>query len=118
MDPRNSESSRPLPGLLYSQFKFCSQVIPVRFKILSLLCWDWSWKFLKFALPELHLFKNSTDRQQATENLRTSGSIETNYRSTINTFLVVDLLGCCCVYIVFVATNVKQVSFSPNNLNF
>ncbi|XP_059468908.1 proton-coupled amino acid transporter-like protein CG1139 [Neocloeon triangulifer] len=31
-------------------------------------------------------------------------------RSTINTFLVVDLLGCCCVYIVFVATNIKQVA--------
>ncbi|KAL1117154.1 hypothetical protein AAG570_004481, partial [Ranatra chinensis] len=30
-------------------------------------------------------------------------------RATINLFLVVDLLGCCCVYIVFVAKNIKQV---------
>ncbi|XP_075228556.1 proton-coupled amino acid transporter-like protein pathetic isoform X2 [Lycorma delicatula] len=30
-------------------------------------------------------------------------------RGMINTFLVLDLLGCCCVYIVFVAKNVKQV---------
>ncbi|XP_067003584.2 proton-coupled amino acid transporter-like protein pathetic [Anabrus simplex] len=27
----------------------------------------------------------------------------------INLFLVVDLIGCCCVYIVFVAENIKQV---------
>ncbi|CAH0719642.1 unnamed protein product, partial [Brenthis ino] len=27
----------------------------------------------------------------------------------INWFLVIDLLGCCCAYIVFVAKNVKQV---------
>ncbi|XP_049784560.1 proton-coupled amino acid transporter-like protein pathetic [Schistocerca cancellata] len=27
----------------------------------------------------------------------------------INTFLVIDLIGCCCVYIVFVAKNIKQV---------
>lgn len=27
----------------------------------------------------------------------------------INLFLVIDLLGCCCVYIVFVSTNIKQV---------
>lgn len=31
------------------------------------------------------------------------------YRAIINWFLVVDLLGCCCVYIVFISTNVKQV---------
>ncbi|XP_058816791.1 proton-coupled amino acid transporter-like protein pathetic isoform X1 [Topomyia yanbarensis] len=30
-------------------------------------------------------------------------------RFIINLFLVLDLLGCCCIYIVFVATNVKQV---------
>lgn len=30
-------------------------------------------------------------------------------RFIINTFLVVDLIGCCCVYVVFVATNIKQV---------
>ncbi|CAD7081916.1 unnamed protein product [Hermetia illucens] len=30
-------------------------------------------------------------------------------RFIINTFLVVDLIGCCCVYIVFVGTNLKQV---------
>ncbi|XP_055640560.1 proton-coupled amino acid transporter-like protein pathetic isoform X2 [Toxorhynchites rutilus septentrionalis] len=30
-------------------------------------------------------------------------------RFIINMFLVLDLLGCCCIYIVFVATNVKQV---------
>lgn len=30
-------------------------------------------------------------------------------RFLINLFLVIDLLGCCCVYSVFVATNLKQV---------
>jgi proton-coupled amino acid transporter len=27
----------------------------------------------------------------------------------VNTFLIVYQLGICCVYIVFVATNIKQV---------
>ncbi|XP_054275982.1 proton-coupled amino acid transporter-like protein pathetic [Macrosteles quadrilineatus] len=30
-------------------------------------------------------------------------------RFIVNLFLVLDLLGCCCVYIVFVAKNTKQV---------
>ncbi|KAJ8737634.1 hypothetical protein PYW08_000229 [Mythimna loreyi] len=30
-------------------------------------------------------------------------------KAMINWFLVIDLLGCCCVYIVFVAENVRQV---------
>ncbi|XP_060519999.1 proton-coupled amino acid transporter-like protein CG1139 isoform X2 [Cylas formicarius] len=30
-------------------------------------------------------------------------------KAMINLFLVIDLLGCCCVYIVFVAKNTKQV---------
>lgn len=30
-------------------------------------------------------------------------------RFIINAFLVVDLIGCCCVYNAFVATNVQQV---------
>ncbi|KAJ8932256.1 hypothetical protein NQ314_014802 [Rhamnusium bicolor] len=30
-------------------------------------------------------------------------------KAMINMFLVIDLLGCCCVYIVFVSKNVKQV---------
>lgn len=30
-------------------------------------------------------------------------------KAIINTFLVIDLLGCCCVYIVFVSKNIKQV---------
>ncbi|XP_054290413.1 proton-coupled amino acid transporter-like protein pathetic, partial [Macrosteles quadrilineatus] len=30
-------------------------------------------------------------------------------RFMVNTFLVLDLLGCCCVYIVFVTSNLKQV---------
>lgn len=33
----------------------------------------------------------------------------TCFRAMINWFLVIDLLGCCCVYIVFVSKNVKQV---------
>ncbi|XP_025197685.1 proton-coupled amino acid transporter-like protein pathetic isoform X2 [Melanaphis sacchari] len=31
------------------------------------------------------------------------------FRGLVNTFLTIDLLGCCCVYIVFVAKNIKQV---------
>lgn len=31
-------------------------------------------------------------------------------KAMINLFLVIDLLGCCCVYIVFVSKNVKQVA--------
>jgi len=54
-------------------------------------------------IPEI-----SKNRAESRVEVLSSGS--NNYRSTINTFLVVDLLGCCCVYIVFVATNVKQVS--------
>lgn len=30
-------------------------------------------------------------------------------KAMINFFLVIDLLGCCCVYIVFVSKNIKQV---------
>ncbi|XP_017781864.1 PREDICTED: proton-coupled amino acid transporter-like protein CG1139 isoform X2 [Nicrophorus vespilloides] len=30
-------------------------------------------------------------------------------KAMINLFLVIDLLGCCCVYIVFVSKNTKQV---------
>ncbi|XP_018325187.1 proton-coupled amino acid transporter-like protein pathetic isoform X2 [Agrilus planipennis] len=30
-------------------------------------------------------------------------------KAMINLFLVIDLLGCCCVYIVFVSENLKQV---------
>lgn len=30
-------------------------------------------------------------------------------KAMVNLFLVIDLLGCCCVYIVFVSKNVKQV---------
>ncbi|XP_049885283.1 proton-coupled amino acid transporter-like protein CG1139 isoform X1 [Pectinophora gossypiella] len=30
-------------------------------------------------------------------------------KAIVNWFLVIDLLGCCCVYIVFVSKNVKQV---------
>ncbi|CAG9138110.1 unnamed protein product [Plutella xylostella] len=30
-------------------------------------------------------------------------------KAMVNMFLVIDLLGCCCVYIVFVAKSVKQV---------
>lgn len=30
-------------------------------------------------------------------------------RFIINSFLIIDLIGCCCVYIVFVATNIKQI---------
>ncbi|XP_073974036.1 proton-coupled amino acid transporter-like protein acs isoform X2 [Rhodnius prolixus] len=30
-------------------------------------------------------------------------------RAIINLFLVIDLLGCCCVYIVFVAKNIRPV---------
>lgn len=27
----------------------------------------------------------------------------------INSFLIIDLIGCCCVYVVFVGTNIKQL---------
>ncbi|XP_030745994.1 proton-coupled amino acid transporter-like protein CG1139 isoform X3 [Sitophilus oryzae] len=30
-------------------------------------------------------------------------------KASINMFLVIDLLGCCCVYVMFVAKNLKQV---------
>ncbi|XP_050303547.1 proton-coupled amino acid transporter-like protein CG1139 isoform X2 [Anthonomus grandis grandis] len=30
-------------------------------------------------------------------------------KASINLFLVIDLLGCCCVYIVFCSENIKQV---------
>lgn len=30
-------------------------------------------------------------------------------RFMVNAFLVLDLLGCCCIYLVFVSTNIKQV---------
>nr|XP_012146268.1 PREDICTED: proton-coupled amino acid transporter 4 isoform X3 [Megachile rotundata]XP_012146269.1 PREDICTED: proton-coupled amino acid transporter 4 isoform X3 [Megachile rotundata] len=30
-------------------------------------------------------------------------------KATINSFLVIDLIGCCCVYIVFISTNLKEV---------
>ncbi|XP_033191566.1 proton-coupled amino acid transporter-like protein pathetic isoform X2 [Bombus vosnesenskii] len=30
-------------------------------------------------------------------------------KATINSFLVIDLIGCCCVYIVFISTNIKGV---------
>lgn len=39
---------------------------------------------------------------------------------TIDLFLVIDLLGCCCIYIVFFAANMKQVVeyYSPEtNMN-
>ncbi|KAL1517835.1 hypothetical protein ABEB36_001549 [Hypothenemus hampei] len=41
-------------------------------------------------------------------------------KASINLFLVIDLLGCCCVYIVFVATNVKQVVdfYTPKEYHF
>ncbi|XP_014370043.1 proton-coupled amino acid transporter-like protein CG1139 isoform X1 [Papilio machaon] len=31
-------------------------------------------------------------------------------KALVNSFLVIDLLGCCCVYIVFVSKNIKQVA--------
>ncbi|CAG9761643.1 unnamed protein product [Ceutorhynchus assimilis] len=41
-------------------------------------------------------------------------------KASINMFLVIDLLGCCCVYIVFVAKNVKQVVdfYAPEEYQF
>ncbi|XP_058803940.1 proton-coupled amino acid transporter-like protein CG1139 isoform X2 [Phymastichus coffea] len=33
-------------------------------------------------------------------------------KATINTFLVLDLIGCCCVYVVFVSENIKHVADS------
>lgn len=30
-------------------------------------------------------------------------------KAMINLFLVIDLLGCCCVYVVFVSKNIKQI---------
>lgn len=41
-------------------------------------------------------------------------------KASINLFLVIDLLGCCCVYIGFVAKNVKQVvdNYAPKDYHF
>ncbi|XP_066147989.1 proton-coupled amino acid transporter-like protein CG1139 isoform X1 [Euwallacea fornicatus] len=41
-------------------------------------------------------------------------------KASINLFLVIDLLGCCCVYIVFVAKNLKQVVdvYTPDDYHF
>ncbi|XP_969657.2 proton-coupled amino acid transporter-like protein pathetic isoform X2 [Tribolium castaneum] len=38
-------------------------------------------------------------------------------KAMINLFLVIDLLGCCCVYIMFVAENIKQVvdNYTPKD---
>lgn len=38
-------------------------------------------------------------------------------RFIINLFLVIDLIGCCCVYNVFVATNIKQVIENYYDIN-
>ncbi|KAL5289754.1 hypothetical protein ACFFRR_009649 [Megaselia abdita] len=40
-------------------------------------------------------------------------------RFLVNAFLVLDLLGCCCIYLVFVSTNIKQVVdyYSDSDLN-
>lgn len=35
-------------------------------------------------------------------------------KAMVNLFLTVDLYGCCCVYIVFVAGNLKQVRLKEN----
>ncbi|KAJ8672367.1 hypothetical protein QAD02_003626 [Eretmocerus hayati] len=37
-------------------------------------------------------------------------SILLDFRATVNTFLVLDLIGCCCVYVVFVGSNLKDVA--------
>lgn len=39
-------------------------------------------------------------------------------KAMINMFLVIDLLGCCCVYIVFVAKNIRQVVEHVTNHQF
>lgn len=41
-------------------------------------------------------------------------------KAMINFFLVADLLGCCCVYVVFVAKNVKQVVdvYTPEDYHY
>lgn len=32
------------------------------------------------------------------------------FRTIVDSFLIVEMLGCCCVYVVFVAKNLKQVT--------
>lgn len=40
-------------------------------------------------------------------------------RFMVNCFLVIDLVGCCCIYLIFVATNVKQVAdFYISDMNW
>ncbi|XP_074028134.1 proton-coupled amino acid transporter-like protein acs isoform X2 [Leptinotarsa decemlineata] len=41
-------------------------------------------------------------------------------KAMINMFLVIDLLGCCCVYIVFVSKNLKQVvdNYAPEDYHY
>ncbi|CAB3381937.1 Hypothetical predicted protein, partial [Cloeon dipterum] len=87
----------------------CTYCVHVLVKCAHELCRRTRTPALGFAQVAEVAFKNGPPQ------LRKFSSIA---RSTINSFLVVDLLGCCCVYIVFVATNVKQVADHYWQLNW
>lgn len=37
------------------------------------------------------------------------------FRGLVNVFIIIDLFGCCCVYINFVSNNIKQVTITISN---
>lgn len=42
----------------------------------------------------------------------------TFFRTIVDGFLIVEMFGCCCVYVVFVAKNLKEVTLIIKLLNY